>query len=553
MRRLAAALALLLAPAALGAPPEPPAEVRSQKEAGDQKRKAGDLTGAAEAYRGAIRKFGAYAEAYEALGEARYAQGRAPEAIEAFLAAVEIDPDYAFAWYNLAFAARKSGDLGHARPAYQRYVKLRPADPDGHFGFAETLRARGERELAVREYQLFVDLARAEPAQAVWVEKARGHLAELKASTPAPQAAASTPALPAPGGAEGTGRAASPGALTSGAGSTPAGAVPAGSASGAGAPIAPAASAPAVAAKPGAPPGPSQPAPPIPAPSPAPAPIPSASVVPVPAQSLPGGAIIAPIPATPTPAPVGPVPRPASSALPPSRALIEKLGAADRAFLAGDLRGALFLYQDAVYLDPASVTARVRLARCYAALRYPPQAEAQARQALELDPSSEEARKLLEELKNPPPPRVPPAASAQPTSPASSGTPAAVAAPQAQEAAELYRAGVAQIGRREFALAVDSLSRALERNPRLAVAFEARASARFGLGQFAEAAQDYQTALGLNPDRASPLWGLAECQRLQGDARALESYQAYAASSAPDVTESLREQARRRARELRGP
>ena len=107
------------------------------------------------------------------------------------------------------------------------------------------------------------------------------------------------------------------------------------------------------------------------------------------------------------------------------------------------------------------------------------------------------------------------------------------------------------MGRREFALAIDSFNRALELSPDLVVAYEARASARFGLEQYREASQDYQTALGASPGRASPLWGLAECYRLLGDRRALDAYQQYADHTAPDVNERQREVARQRVRELR--
>jgi Flp pilus assembly protein TadD len=122
-----------------------------------------------------------------------------------------------------------------------------------------------------------------------------------------------------------------------------------------------------------------------------------------------------------------------------------------------------------------------------------------------------------------------------------------------QGAADLYRAAVAQIAQRDFASAVDGLTRALALDPSLGLAYEARASARFGLGQHLEAASDYQTAAAMSADRASPLWGLAECYRLLGDARAAETYERFAASPAQDATEAAKEQARRRAQELRRP
>jgi tetratricopeptide (TPR) repeat protein len=280
----------------------------------------------------------------------------------------------------------------------------------------------------------------------------------------------------------------------------------------------------------------------------------------------------------------------------PSQALIEKLGAGDRAYLAGDYRGALFLYQDAAYLDPGSSSARIRLARAYASLRYPDKAEAQLQQVLAQEPGHAEAGKLLQDLRTAPaqpgpaggvpvpaggvPPAAPagagaagarvykftpeagpspaPAPPAPPTRPARAEEPfppppppAAQASDTGPSAADLYRAGVAQVARREFALAVDSFTRALDRDPGLAVAVEARASARFGLGQYREAAQDYQAASDASPGRASPLWGLAECYRLLGDGRAGEAYARYAESGAPDVVEAQRDLARKRANELR--
>lgn len=276
------------------------------------------------------------------------------------------------------------------------------------------------------------------------------------------------------------------------------------------------------------------------------------------------------------------------------------MGAGDRAYLAGDYRAALFLYQDAVYLAPGASAARLRLARAYAALRYPEKAEAQLRLVLDQDPTNAEARKQLDELKSPP--RVAPAAGEPPAAEGTGGAAAAAAAstprtyrltpevepvpappaptaPPARVApidrggtplplpppppppppdsgptgADLYRSGVEQIGRREFAQAVDSFSRALERSPELVVAVEARASARFGLGLYREAAQDYRTAFDANPDRAAPLWGLAECYRLLGDRRAADTYEQYARRTSPDVSTQQREAARTLARELRGP
>jgi tetratricopeptide (TPR) repeat protein len=114
----------------------------------------------------------------------------------------------------------------------------------------------------------------------------------------------------------------------------------------------------------------------------------------------------APLPGPPPPAAAGRVPAPPTPAA-PTRALIEKLGAGDRAYLSGDHRTALFAYLDAVYLDPTSAAARIRLARAYAALGHRDQAERQLQQALELDAGNSDALKVRDELASPAAPGAP--------------------------------------------------------------------------------------------------------------------------------------------------
>jgi tetratricopeptide (TPR) repeat protein len=542
MRSLTLALLLAAAPA-LAAPPPPPAEARAQKELGDQRRKAGDNVGAVDAYLAAIGKHAQYPEAYEALGEVLYGQRKAADALEAFGVAVDLDPGYALAWYNLGFAARKTGDLRKARTASEKYTALRPADPDGHYGFGEVLRGLGERDAALREYQRFIELAAPVPAQASWVERAKGYVRDLQASAPAAPAAA--------GGAIGS-YTGSDAVATAAPTSSPASAA------------APAATPTSFSAT---------------APQLAPA---------MGERSTVNGA-----------------------------AVIEKIGAGDRAYLAGEYRVALFAYQDAVHLEPTNPAALVKLARAYSALRHPEKAEEQLRLALQLDPSNADARKALDEVQNPPKPapqivrvpdapkpaappvqivRVPeaqPAPAAQPShvyrlapdQPAAEPQPAApprdagadryqaqpaVDRYQAQDAgapgdryaqaapppadrpsaAQQYRRGVSLIGQRDYVGAVEALDRAIDLDPRLAVAYAARGSARFGLGRHKEAAQDYRQALDLDPRMATPLWGLAECYRLLGDDRAAETYARYAESNGSDARDDLRDLARKRAREL---
>lgn len=583
MRSIVLALLVLAAPAVLAAPPP---EARAQKEQGERLRRSGDLDGAIKAYQAALKLDGGYAEAHEGLGELYFATKQTARAIESFGYAVEIDPTYALAWYNLAFTSRRAGDHEKARTAYEKYVKLRPTDADGHYGLAETQRALGKRDAAIAEYQLFIDLAKNTPAQATWVEKARAAQAELRGgarAAPAASVSAGATAAVATGAAATTG-------VVAGAGTT------------ATAPVATVAPAPAPAPVPAPVPAPTQAPAPAAAPSPAPASTntvrasPVVAAPPIPVTVLPPAPAALPPPVAPAPmapaVPIAPTPAVAAPAPPtpaaPTRELIEKMGAGDRAFLSGEYRPALFAYQDAVYLDPTSAVARIKLARAYAALGHKHQAERQLKQALELDPDNGDARKLVAELANPPPaaPRpvpvvtsiVPSPAPTQPSSQkvyrltddaggpspdasqpgagaavGSTAPPAAPAVPGQQEASRHYRNALTMIGARDFKGAVIELDRALEVNPQMGVAIAARASAFYGLGRYQEAARDYETALLLVPQLATPLYGLAETYRHLDDPRAGEYYARYARSEANDVRPELRETARKRAEQFGAP
>lgn len=280
-------------------------------------------------------------------------------------------------------------------------------------------------------------------------------------------------------------------------------------------------------------------------------------------------------PAAPAAAPAKPGPAPVPPVV-PTPALIEKLGQGDRLFLAADYRNALFAYQDAVYMQPGYAPARVKLGRAYLALRHAPQAIAQAEAALAADPDSAEARKLLDDARSAPArpaaasagavpqaapakgPRVfrfkpePDAAPPGDAATAESRVLASVEAPVNEVAAQHYRAGVAQLESREWAKALAELSAAIASDPKLAVAHTARGSAYFGLGKYRDAAADYDEALVLDSALGTPLYGLAECYRMLGDAkRAAEMYERYATSRASDVRDDLRAVAVKRARDLR--
>jgi tetratricopeptide (TPR) repeat protein len=120
-------------------------------------------------------------------------------------------------------------------------------------------------------------------------------------------------------------------------------------------------------------------------------------------------------------------------------------------------------------------------------------------------------------------------------------------------AAQRYRAAISLYTQRDYLGAIAELDAAIALDPNLSVAYTARGSARFGLGKLREAAADYKAALDLDPSRAEPIWGLAECQRMLRDPAAPDTYRRYAASLAGDVNEDRRARARRWATELSPP
>jgi tetratricopeptide (TPR) repeat protein len=310
----------------------------------------------------------------------------------------------------------------------------------------------------------------------------------------------------------------------------------------------------------------------------------AAPAAPTPAAAAPAAAAASPVSALAV-APPASAPRRATA---PTQPVLDKLAAGDRALAAGDLRGALFAFQDAVYAQPSYPFARVKLGRAYLALRYSALAAAQADEALALDPASPDALELAKAARSPMPPRPAPAAELVPASsslpvnaraaavrtegPPSEGprvyrladptelapdaapaaaAPAPTAAPRSgSSAAQRYRAGVELFSRREYRSAVAELDQAIALDPYLAAAYTARASAHFGLGSTRAAAEDYQEALSLDPAVATPLYGLAECYRVLGHPAAAELYERYSRSRAADVREDLRASAERRAREL---
>jgi tetratricopeptide (TPR) repeat protein len=120
------------------------------------------------------------------------------------------------------------------------------------------------------------------------------------------------------------------------------------------------------------------------------------------------------------------------------------------------------------------------------------------------------------------------------------------------QARRAYEQGVQHISQRAYPAALQTLTQAIQQEPLLTVAYVARGSANIGLRRYAEAAADYQFALRLEPDTASPLYGLAEAYRALGrNLEARDLYERYARSTATDVRPELQAESRQKADRLR--
>jgi tetratricopeptide (TPR) repeat protein len=233
----------------------------------------------------------------------------------------------------------------------------------------------------------------------------------------------------------------------------------------------------------------------------------------------------------------------------PAPLALRKIALGDELMKKGDLRGALFAYQDATALDTTCAEARFKLGNAYERLDHLPEAVQQWEYAVLLEPPHAaaqdkiaRARAVLASGGTSTREPEPEPASEAPSPPAPVDTPARVS----------YEAGVALVAKGLYAEALASLDEAVRRDPRLGAAFAARGSARFGLGRYPEAADDYQKALELDGGLGTPLYGLAECYRMmERPEPAARYYAAYAATPAPDASEELKAEARRRVAELR--
>lgn len=239
------------------------------------------------------------------------------------------------------------------------------------------------------------------------------------------------------------------------------------------------------------------------------------------------------------------------SAQPIPAAASRRIADGDKFMTEKKYREASFAYADAVHADPSNVEARFKLGNTYAVLGYYGQAIDQWNVVSQLTQDASVKKSAQDNIAR----AQQKMAAGSGSSPQAAGKPPGtgpVADSTRVQARGYYEQGVKQIAGRDYASALSSLSAALQLEPALTVGYVARGSALIGLRRFQEAAVDYQYALKLDPNMASPLYGLAEAYTgMNRPTDAKSYYEKYVASTATDVRPELQSDARAKLDRLR--
>lgn len=493
------------------------------KAQGDELRQKGELAQAIEKYQAALEADPAHAATLQDLAQLFYGEGRFAEAAELFGRLARVEPSEVVALYNEAYSLRKARRYEDAAARYRDYIKASPDDPDGYFGLAECLRALGRQEDAAAQYELYVK-KEFRPAEQEWVERAKSRAEGLREAVAAAKKAAEQRAMAQ----------AAPPAPTPAPVQTP---VPATEES-------PRTETAAATAPEQAPP--------------APAPTPTVRPAAQPAEPTPAAEQIAA--AEPAPEPAA---QPARTRNP--AAAISRIREGDQMFQQRRYKDAQAAYEEAHKLDDQSTNALLKLGLALANQNDYQGAVDRWEQVLQLDPGNKYAKGYIDRarprLAEAPAPRGPQPIAAE-TSTAKASAPAAPVPAQAPTAPpkaavdeagaqEAFARAVKLINTGRFVEALPDLNNAIEKNPRFVSAYVARGGAHLGMRRYREAVGDYQKALQLDPNTATPLYGLARSYEALGDkVSAVTFYRRYAASNARDVRVDLKQKAAERANAL---
>ena len=119
----------------------------------------GNLLGASEMFKQALKRDDKNVDAWVNLGDSYNAIGHHAEAMGAFGRAGQLDASSIAVKVRLAAEYQAIGDTAVAHRMYDEAAKLSPRDPSVHYNYGKFFQAQRDFRSAIREYQLFVDLA----------------------------------------------------------------------------------------------------------------------------------------------------------------------------------------------------------------------------------------------------------------------------------------------------------------------------------------------------------------------------------------------------------
>jgi len=134
--------------------------------------KAGDLEGAASAYREALVERGPDATTCFNLANVLYALGRREQAVERYRQVVELDPSFAEAWNNTGSVLGELGQHEEAVSALTKALEVNPQYADAHYNLADILDQIGRRKEALKHWQAYLTQDNASP----WAVYARARI-----------------------------------------------------------------------------------------------------------------------------------------------------------------------------------------------------------------------------------------------------------------------------------------------------------------------------------------------------------------------------------------
>jgi tetratricopeptide (TPR) repeat protein len=121
--------------------------------------RAGDVDGARDWYREAVRVDPGFSRVHVNMGKALCDVGRDFDgAIACFREAIRLDPGDAKAHYNLGLALRNKGNLDAAIGSYREAVRLNPDDADGWHSLGIALGRKGDADPAIEAFETAIRL-----------------------------------------------------------------------------------------------------------------------------------------------------------------------------------------------------------------------------------------------------------------------------------------------------------------------------------------------------------------------------------------------------------